>query len=85
MRNSRLSLLASIALLIVLVACNRDTVIKNSITFNKDIMKVELYEKVDGTVRKNYSREIDVAGMPKDERDALGKKILDSLHDLPDN
>lgn len=85
MLNIRRSSLAALSLLIVLVACNRSTVIKNSITFHKDIMTVAVYEKIDGKVRKDYSRVVNVAGMPKDEKNALGKQILDSLKALPDN
>lgn len=74
-------LLAS--LLISLMACNRGTAIKKSITYQNDIMKVELFERVDGKVLKNYKQEINVAGLNKEEREALGKKVFDSLAALP--
>lgn len=66
-----------------LAACNRNTVIKKSISFNKDVMTVSLYEKIDGKLLKDYEKEIDVHGLTKDERDALGKKVFDSLAALP--
>ncbi|WP_276485887.1 hypothetical protein [Paraflavitalea pollutisoli] len=85
MRNHRHLTLVAIALLVLATACDRDTVVKNSITYDKDILKVAVYVKVDGQVRKDYKREINVAGLPKEERDALGKQLLDSLKALPDN
>lgn len=85
MRNNRLSPLTVIALLILLAACSRGTVIKKSIKYEKDLMIVELYEKIDGKLLKDLRKEVDVAGMNKEDRDALGKKIFDSLAALPNN
>lgn len=84
MRNSRICIPAALALLLTLAACDRNTVIRNSITFNNDLMTVSVYAKVDGKVKKDYSREVNVAGISTTDRGPLGQKILDSLQALPE-
>ncbi|MDF2192025.1 hypothetical protein [Paraflavitalea sp. CAU 1676] len=83
MRKTMITALTCTALVASLAACNRNTVIKKSISFNKDVMKVSLYEKIDGKLLKDYEKEVDVHGLTKEERDALGKKVIDSFAALP--
>jgi hypothetical protein len=69
--------------LLVLVACNRSTVIKKSVTHNGDKMSVEVYAKIDGKKLHDYKKEFDVTGMTKEEKDAIAKHVMDSI--MPPN
>jgi hypothetical protein len=72
-----------VATLLILVACNRSTVIKKSVTHNGDKMVVEVYAKIDGKKLHDYKKEFDVTGMTKEEKDAIAKHVMDSI--MPPN
>ncbi len=77
MNKTTLSFFA--AALLILAACNRSTVIKKSVTHNGDKMRVEVYAKIDGKKLHDYSKEFDVTGLTKEEKDAIAKHIMDSI------
>ncbi len=70
--------------MIVLAACNRGTNIKKSVSYQGDVMKVEVYARIDGRVVQDFKKEINVAGLDKAEREAIAKHLMDSLN-IPDN
>jgi len=83
MRNISITPLLLACLVTSLVGCDRSTVVRKSISYKRNTLKVELYEKVDGRLLKDYKQEFDVAGLNKEERKALEKKVFDSLSGLP--
>lgn len=86
MNKTTLSFLIAIVVLCGSACKGRGTVIKKSISYsnNGNTLKVEVYAKIDGKKIHDFSKEFDVAGMDKEEREAIAKHIMDSV-DLSDN
>ena len=81
---NRTTLFLVAAVLLTLAACNRrGTVIKKSISHNGNKMRVEVYAKIDGKKVQDFTKEVDVSGMTKEEKDAIAKHIMDSI--MPPN
>ncbi|AXY74875.1 hypothetical protein D3H65_13155 [Paraflavitalea soli] len=71
-------------ILITLAACNRGTTIKKGVSYQGDVMRIEVYARIDGRKVQDFKKEYNVAGMDKEEREAMAKQIMDSLN-IPDN
>ncbi|WP_315815857.1 hypothetical protein [Paraflavitalea speifideaquila] len=50
------------------------------ISYQGDIMKIEVYAKIDGRKVQDFKKEYNVAGLDKAGREAMAKRIMDSLN-----
>jgi hypothetical protein len=83
MTKTSLALIIALTL-VTATACDRSTVIKKSISYQGDIMQVKVFVKIDGRKKHDFTREFNVAGLDKEEKEAIAKHIMDSV-DVPDN
>lgn len=84
MNKTTLFSLITVLTLITAIACGRGTHIKRSVSYQGDMMRVKVYAKVNGREVHDYDKEFNVAGLGKAEREAIAKRIMDSLDLLDD-
>lgn len=82
--NKTILSLITVLILVAAIACGRGTHIKRSVSYQGDTMRVKVYAKVNGRQVHDYDKEFNVAGLSKAEKDAIAKRIMDSLDLLDD-
>lgn len=69
-----------IALVLIVSACNRrNTKIQKSVSYTGDMMHIKVYAKIDGKEVQDFEQEYDVTGLSKPEKEAMAKRIMDSV------
>jgi hypothetical protein len=86
MNKSIFSLVSvTVAILMMAIAgCDRGTSIRKSVSYQGNTMQIQVYAKINGREVQDFKKEYDVAGLDKEEREAMAKRIMDSLN-IPDN
>lgn len=79
MHKQTLSLLLIAIVMMAIAGCDRGTAIKKSVTYHDNTMLIKVYVRIDGREVQDFKKEYNVAGLDKAERDAMSKRILDSL------
>jgi hypothetical protein len=84
MHKQSLSVFLIAIIMMAIAGCDRGTTIKRSVTYQGNTMLIKVYARIDGREVQDFKKEYNVAGLDKAERDAMSKRILDSLS-APDN
>lgn len=84
MHKQSLSVFLIAIVMMAIAGCDRGTSIKRSVTYHGNTMLIKVYARVDGRKVQDFKKEYNVAGLDKAEREAMSKRILDSLS-VPDN
>lgn len=84
MHKQSLSVFLIAIVMMAIAGCDRGTTIKKSVSYQGNTMQIQVYAKIDGRKVQDFKKEYNVAGLDKEEREAMVKRIMDSLN-IPDN